>query len=140
MNMDLSISNNVVFGAIVRKQHKKENETSPRSTLNVSNQKRWWFVLRSNVVVLKGLWKFDFEEKRILVSTKKGRRFINELYFEEYITQESYFTKITCSYWHDKFSQKFCSQKCPQKVDFWRWSKMFDREIRKYCTFDQIYS
>ena len=50
MNMDLGISNNVVFGAIVRKQHKKENETSPRSTLNVSNQKRLTLFLRSNVV------------------------------------------------------------------------------------------
>ena len=50
MNMDLGISNNVVFGAILRKQHKKENETSPRSTLNVSNQKRWSLVLPSNVV------------------------------------------------------------------------------------------
>ena len=50
MNMDLGISNIVVFGAIVRKQHKKENETSPRSTLNVSNQKRWWLVFPSNVV------------------------------------------------------------------------------------------
>ena len=50
MNMDLGISNNVVFGAIVRKQHKKENETSPRSTLNVSNQKRSSLFLRSNVV------------------------------------------------------------------------------------------
>ena len=50
MNMDLGISNNVVFGAILRKQHKKENETSPRSTLNVSNQKRLTLFLRSNVV------------------------------------------------------------------------------------------
>ena len=50
MNMDLGISNIVVFGAILRKQHKKENETSPRSTLNVSNQKRLTFFLRSNVV------------------------------------------------------------------------------------------
>ena len=50
MNMDLGKSNNVVFGAIVRKQHKKENETSPRSTLNVSNQKRSSLFLRSNVV------------------------------------------------------------------------------------------
>ena len=50
MNMDLGISNNVVFGAIVRKQHKKENETSPRSTLNVSNQKRLTLFFRSNVV------------------------------------------------------------------------------------------
>ena len=50
MNMDLGISNIVVFGAILRKQHKKENETSPRSTLNVSNQKRSSLFLRSNVV------------------------------------------------------------------------------------------
>ena len=50
MNMDLRISNNEVFGAIVRKQHKKENETSPRSTLNVSNQKRSSLFFRSNVV------------------------------------------------------------------------------------------
>ena len=50
MNMDLGKSNNVVFGAIVRKQHKKENETSPRSTLNVSNQKRLTLFFRSNVV------------------------------------------------------------------------------------------
>ena len=50
MNMDLGISNNVLFGAILRKQHKKENETSPRSTLNVSNQKRLTLFLRSNVV------------------------------------------------------------------------------------------
>ena len=48
--MDLGISNNVVFGAILRKQHKKENETSPRSTLNVSNQKRLTLFFRSNVV------------------------------------------------------------------------------------------
>ena len=50
MNMDLGISNNVVFGAILRKQHKKENETSPRSTLNVSNQKRLTLFFPSNVV------------------------------------------------------------------------------------------
>ena len=50
MNMDLGISNNVLFGAILRKQHKKENETSPRSTLNVSNQKRLTLFFRSNVV------------------------------------------------------------------------------------------
>ena len=50
MNMDLGISNNVLFRAILRKQHKKENETSPRSTLNVSNQKRSSLVFRSNVV------------------------------------------------------------------------------------------
>ena len=50
MNMDLGISNNVLFGAILRKQHKKENETSPRSTLNVSNQNRSSLFLPSNVV------------------------------------------------------------------------------------------
>ena len=50
MNMDLGISNIVVFGAILRKQHKKENETSPRSTLNVSNQKRLTLFFPSNVV------------------------------------------------------------------------------------------
>ena len=50
MNMDLGISNNVLFGAILRKQHKKENETSPRSTLNVSNQKRLTLFFPSNVV------------------------------------------------------------------------------------------
>ena len=50
MNMDLGISNNVLFGAILRKQHKKENETSPRSTLDVSNQKRSSLFFWSNVV------------------------------------------------------------------------------------------
>ena len=50
MEMELRRSNNAVFGAILRKQHKKENETSPRSTLNVSNQKRLTLFLRSNVV------------------------------------------------------------------------------------------
>ena len=50
MNMDLGISNNVVFGAILRKQHKKENETSPRTTLKVSNQNRSSLFFPSNVV------------------------------------------------------------------------------------------
>ena len=48
--MELGISNNVLFRAILRKQHKKENETSPRSTLNVSKQKRLTLFLRSNAV------------------------------------------------------------------------------------------
>ena len=50
MNMDLGKSNNVVIRDNWRKQHKKENETSPRSTLNVSNQNRSSLFLRSNVV------------------------------------------------------------------------------------------
>ena len=50
MNMDLGKSNNVVIRDNWRKQHKKENETSPRSTLNVSNQKRLTLFLPSNVV------------------------------------------------------------------------------------------
>ena len=50
MSMDLGKSNNVVIRDNWRKQHKKENETSPRSTLNVSNQKRSSLFLPSNVV------------------------------------------------------------------------------------------
>ena len=50
MSMDLSKSNNVVIRDNWRKQHKKENETSPRSTLNVSNQKRLTLFFPSNVV------------------------------------------------------------------------------------------